>query len=62
MVTPGSGIVLDPFAGSGSTGIAAIRGGWRFIGIELDADYAEIARRRIASDFSSSNATDEVTA
>jgi site-specific DNA-methyltransferase (adenine-specific) len=49
-------------AGSGSTGVAAIRAGWRFIGIELDADYAEIARRRIRGDFSSSNSTDEVTA
>ena len=46
--TPTGGIVLDPFAGSGSTGCAAILEGRDFIGIELDADYVEIARRRIA--------------
>ncbi len=45
---PPSAIVLDPFAGSGSTGVAAIQTGRRFIGIEIDEKYAEIARRRIA--------------
>lgn len=45
--TPTGGVVLDPFMGSGSTGIAAIRTGRDFIGIELDPDYFEIARRRI---------------
>lgn len=39
-------IVLDPFMGSGSTGIACIHTG-RFIGIEKDADYFEIARKRV---------------
>ena len=42
-----SGIVLDPFNGSGSTGCAAILEGMRYVGIELDPDYAEIARTRI---------------
>jgi len=46
--TPTGGIVLDPFMGSGTTGIAAIMEGREFIGIELDADYYEIAQRRIA--------------
>ena len=48
MVTQPGGIVLDPFMGSGSTGVAAIQEGFQFIGIDLDPDYLEIARRRIA--------------
>ena len=43
-------IVLDPFCGSGSTGIAADREGFQFVGIELDPEYAEIARKRIYGD------------
>ena len=62
MVTPADGVVLDPFAGSGSTGIAAVRARWRFIGIELDPAYARIARRRIAAALSSANATEENSA
>jgi len=50
LVTPTGGLVLDPFCGSGSTGIAALREGRRFVGVELDPDYAAIARRRIAED------------
>jgi len=46
--TPTGGTVLDMFAGSGSTGCAAVLEGRDFIGIDLDADYVEIARRRIA--------------
>lgn len=46
--TPTGGVILDPFAGSGSTGCAAVMEGRQFIGIEQDADYADIARRRIA--------------
>ena len=46
--TPTGGVVLDPFAGSGSTGCAAVMEGRRFIGIEIDEDYADIARARIA--------------
>ena len=49
LVTPPNGIVLDPFMGSGSTGKAAILEGFRFIGIEREADYIEIAKVRIAS-------------
>jgi hypothetical protein len=47
LVTPPSGIVLDPFTGSGSTGRGAILEGFRFIGIEREADYLTIARARI---------------
>lgn len=48
LVTPPGGVVLDPFLGSGTTGIAAALEGFRFVGIERDPDYVEIARRRIA--------------
>jgi site-specific DNA-methyltransferase (adenine-specific) len=48
LVTPPGGLVLDPFCGSGSTGVAALAEGFRFIGIEKDAEYVEMARRRIA--------------
>ena len=40
--------VLDPFMGSGTTGVACVNTGRRFIGIELDADYFAIAEKRIA--------------
>lgn len=46
LVTPPGGIVLDPFAGSGSTCVAARREGFFFIGIEQELEYVEIARRR----------------
>lgn len=42
-------IVLDPFAGSGTTGAVALKEGRRFIGIELNPEYAKMAERRIAS-------------
>ncbi len=48
LVTPKSGIVLDPFMGSGTTGCAAALEGFEFIGIEQDVEYVEIATRRIA--------------
>jgi hypothetical protein len=47
LVTPPNGIVLDPFMGSGSTGIAAQLEGFRFVGMEMDADYFKIAEARI---------------
>jgi DNA modification methylase len=47
LVTPPSGTVLDPFMGSGSTGIAAGAEGFNFVGIELDPDYFAIAEQRI---------------
>jgi DNA modification methylase len=49
LVTPPGGIVLDPFMGSGSTGKAAMLEGFRFIGIEREAEYVEIARARIGA-------------
>ncbi len=49
LVTPPGGTVLDPFMGSGSTGRAALLEGFRFIGIEREAQYLEIARARVQS-------------
>jgi site-specific DNA-methyltransferase (adenine-specific) len=47
LVTPENGTVLDPFAGSGSTGKAAILEGKRFIGIELTTEYLPIIEGRL---------------
>jgi site-specific DNA-methyltransferase (adenine-specific) len=49
LVTPEGGIVLDPFMGSGSTGISALLEGFRFVGMEMDEDYFKIAEARINS-------------
>jgi len=49
LVTPKGGIVLDPFMGSGSTGIAAKDEGFDFIGIEMEEEYFNIASSRIGS-------------
>jgi site-specific DNA-methyltransferase (adenine-specific) len=45
---PPGGLVLDPFAGSGTTGVVCVREGRQFIGIEKDPEMAEKARKRIA--------------
>ena len=47
LITPKGGTTLDPFMGSGSTGKAAVRGGFDFVGIEMDEEYMEIATARI---------------
>jgi len=49
LITPEGGIVLDPFMGSGSTGVAAQLEGFRFVGMEMDKDYFKIAESRIDS-------------
>ncbi len=49
MVTPEGGTVLDPFMGSGSTGVAAKENGFSFIGIDMTPEYVEIASKRIES-------------
>jgi DNA modification methylase len=46
-VTPAGGLVLDPFAGSGSTGVAALAEGFRFLGVEIDPEYVPTARARL---------------
>jgi DNA modification methylase len=47
MITPPNGIVLDPFCGSGTTGIACKLEGYQFVGLEQDAEYSKIAEGRI---------------
>ena len=47
---PEDGVVLDPFFGSGTTGMVARRMGRHYIGIELNPDYTELARARIGGD------------
>lgn len=47
--TDGGEMILDPFAGSGTTGVAALRSGRRFIGFERDAAFAEVASRRLTA-------------
>jgi DNA modification methylase len=50
LVTPIGGVVLDPFTGSGTTGVACHAEGLRFVGIEREAAYVEIARARIKAE------------
>lgn len=47
LITPPGGVVLDPFMGSGTTGIAATKEGFNFIGIEKSDEYLPIAKARI---------------
>jgi len=47
MITPPNGIILDPFMGSGSTGVASVKNNYSFIGIEKEQDYMEISKARI---------------
>jgi len=47
MITPPKGTVLDPFTGSGSTGVAALKEGFNFQGIEKEKEYADIAIARL---------------
>ena len=42
-------LVLDPFCGSGTTGVAAVRAGCRFVGLEMDPQYLDLAARRLAA-------------
>jgi site-specific DNA-methyltransferase (adenine-specific) len=47
MITPPNGIVLDPFCGSGTTGVACKIEGFEFVGLEQDIEYTKIAQARI---------------
>jgi DNA modification methylase len=47
LITPKGGIVLDPFNGSGSTGVAALLEGFNYIGMEMDSEYISISEARI---------------
>jgi len=46
---PAGGTVLDPFAGTGTTGVVALEEGRSFLGIELSSAYHEIGRSRLAA-------------
>ncbi len=46
---PAGGVVLDPFFGSGTVGVVAARHGRRWLGIELNGEYVELARKRLSS-------------
>ena len=53
-LVPDAGLVLDPYAGSGTVGVAAIRLGRRYIGVELDERYVAVARERLSAERASS--------
>jgi len=48
LICPQGGTILDPFSGSASTGVACIRNGWDYIGIEAMPEYAAMSRKRLA--------------
>jgi DNA modification methylase len=50
LITPVGGTVLDPYMGSGSTGVAAKKEKFNFVGIELNEEYYKIAEARINSE------------
>lgn len=50
LITPPGGTILDPFTGSSSTGVAAIRNSWNFIGIDQSAEYVEMSNRRLSAE------------
>ena len=50
-IVPEGGTVLDPFMGAGTTGVAAVLEGRKFIGCELSDHYIEVARRRIVDGY-----------
>lgn len=62
LVTPPGGLVLDPFMGSGSTGKAAMREGFTFIGCELDPEYFAIAKVRIDHEIARTTPEQKTTA
>ena len=47
LITPPNGVVLDHFLGSGTTGVAAMLEGFRFVGVDMEKEYVDIAKKRI---------------
>ncbi|WP_431039224.1 DNA methyltransferase [Streptomyces sp. P6-2-1] len=56
-LSPEGGTVLDPFTGSGSTGVAALREGRNFLGVELSTHYADIAEQRLRAELTQDDFT-----
>jgi DNA modification methylase len=56
---PEGGVVLDPFSGAATTGIVAVQHGRRYIGIELNPEYIELANRRFAETINSGAGRDD---
>ena len=52
-------MILDPFMGSGTTAVSALKLGRRFVGMDISADYCQVARHRIQS--LSVNSVDSLT-
>jgi site-specific DNA-methyltransferase (adenine-specific) len=50
LICPPGGTILDPFSGSASTGVAAIRNGWNYIGIDAVEEYVEMSQGRLAAE------------
>lgn len=50
LITPDGGTILDPFTGSSSTGVAAIKNGWNFIGIDQSLEYIDMSRSRLSAE------------
>ena len=59
-VLPDGVQVIDPFCGSGTTGVACARRGMEFVGIDIDERYAEIAKERIERQFQFTKTVDRV--
>jgi len=55
LITPQGGKILDPFNGSGSTGMAAVELGFEYVGIDLDEHYIDIATKRIDAWYKQTN-------
>jgi site-specific DNA-methyltransferase (adenine-specific) len=49
LVTPPGGVVLDPFTGSGTTGVACAYEELSFLGVEMNAEYVELAQQRVVA-------------
>lgn len=56
LICPPGGTILDPFSGSASTGVAALRNGWNYIGIDAVAEYVEMSRIRLESEMQDEDA------
>lgn len=56
-ICPEGGTVLDPFTGSGSTGVAALREGRNFVGVELSSHYADVAEQRLHAELTQDDFT-----